>query len=160
MSILKYEMRAMFEKKTDHNILDDEIIRQIAYLSFLNPYVFPEQKWRVLCVKSSLSKNKIFSYCTATQDTSDAATILIFLSDSIIPENKSNLKLLNISLMYACLLNQIDYDLLRIKDYQKLKDYFNIPDNSNIQEIVSLGYYKSTSYNKKTVKYDDAVKEV
>jgi len=170
MSILKYEMRAMFEKKYNQTILgpqsmlEDGTLRQIAYLSFLNPYVFPELDFKVLCVKSYASKKRIYSCCSSNQDISECAAALIFFTNTEKLKNTdygSKLSLLNVSLMYSCLINQVDYEILKIDNYQSLKDYFKFADNLKIQTIIALGYFKNTTINTdKFIKYDEAVKEV
>jgi hypothetical protein len=169
MGILKYEMRAMFEKKYNQTILgpqsllDDGVLRLIAYLSFLNPYVFPELDFKVLCVKSSAAKRKIYSCSMPEQDIAECAAALIFFNDESNKnsEIENKLNLLEISIMYSCLINQVDYEVIKVDNPQVIKDYFNLPDNSIIHAIITLGYFKNIVLNtNKLIKYDEAVKEV
>jgi hypothetical protein len=167
MSILKYEMRAMFEKNTNQTILgpqsmlEDGTLRQIAYLSFLNPYVFPQLDFKVLCVKSSAAKRKIYNCCSAKQDITECAAALIFYNSDQNTDIDKKINLLEVSIMYSCLLNQVDYEILETENHQEIKDYFNLPENIQIQAIITLGFFKDFIVNtNKLIKYDDAVKEV
>jgi hypothetical protein len=169
MGILKYEMRAMFEKNCNQTILgpqsllEDGTLRQIAYLSFLNPYVFSELDFKVLCVKSLTAKRKIYSCCTSIQDISECAAVFIFYANEELKNTdfEKKLNLLEVSIMYSCLLNQVDYEILTVENHQVIKDYFKLPDKAVIKAIITLGFFKNLTVNtNKLFKYDDAVKEV
>lgn len=171
MPLLKHEMRAMFEKNLNLSILgpqailDEGLLRQIAYLSFLNPNVFPRLDWRVLCVKSSSSKTKLYSYCSTDQRIEDCAAALIFYTDTEEHEYLNNdyyINLLKISIMYSCRLNQVDFEVVKINNYSSIKEYFKLPETAKLQVIITLGVYKSTDItnSKKFLGYDQAVKEV